>query len=91
MYYGDRVVLEDWFTQMNIYLLFNLVQNDQKTFFMFTFLRERAEGWLKSSFRKKLNEHEDDKEIFTQFSEFKKEIRRIFEVFNEEQIAERIV
>ena len=76
---------------MKIYLLFNSVEEDRKTLFVFTFFRERAERWLKSSLRKKLNDNKDNKEIFAQFSEFKKKIRRIFEVFNEEQTAERVI
>ena len=35
-------------------------------------------------------ENIEDK-IFTQFSDFKKAIRRIFEVFNEKQFVERII
>ena len=91
LYYEDRMTLEDWLTQMKIYLLFNSVEKDRKTLFVFTFLRKRAERWLKSSLRKKLDDDEDDKKIFTQFSKFKKKIRRIFEIFNEKQTAERIV
>ena len=85
------MTLKDWLTQMKIYLLFNSVEKNRKTLFVFTFLRERAERWLKFSFRKKLDDDENDKKIFTQFSKFKKEIRRIFEIFNEKQIAERII
>ena len=91
LYYEDRMTLEDWFTQMKIYLLFNSIEKNRKTFFMFIFLRERIERWLKSSFCKKFNDNKNNKEIFIQFSEFKKKICRIFEVFNEEQIAERII
>ena len=91
LYYEDRMTLKDWLTQMKIYLLFNSVKKNRKTLFVFTFLRKRAERWLKSNLRKKLDNNENDKEIFTQFSEFKKEIRRIFEVFNEKQIAERVI
>ena len=76
---------------MKIYLLFNSVEKDRKTLFVFTFLRERTERWLKSNLRKKLDDNEDNKEIFAQFSEFKKKIRRIFEVSNEEQTAERVI
>ena len=83
LYYKDRMTLKDWFTQMKIYLLFNSVEKNRKTLFVFIFLRERAERWLKFNLRKKLDDDENDKEIFTQFSEFKKEIRRIFKVFNE--------
>ena len=91
LYYKDRMTLEDWFTQVKIYLLFNSAEKDCKTFFVFIFFREKAERWLTLNFRKKFNDDEDDKEIFTQFSEFKKKIRQIFEVFNEKQTAERII
>ena len=91
LYYGDRMTLKDWFTQMKIYLLFNSVEKDRKTLFVFTFLREKAERWLKPSLRKKFDNDENDKEIFTQFSKFKKKIRRIFKVFNEKQTAERVI
>ena len=91
LYYEDRMTLKDWFTQIKIYLLFNSVEKNRKTLFVFTFLRGRAERWLKPSLRKKLNDNEDNKEIFAQFSEFKKKIRRIFEVFNEKQTAERVI
>ena len=43
LYYEDRMTLKDWLTQMKIYLLFNSVEKDRKTLFMFIFLRERAE------------------------------------------------
>ena len=91
LYYGDRMMLKDWLTQVKIYLLFNSVEENRKTLFVFTFLQRRAEHWLKPNLRKKLDNDENDKEIFIQFSKFKKEIRRIFEVSNEKQTAERVV
>ena len=91
LYYENRVALENWFTQMKIYLLFNSVEKDRKTLFMFIFLRKRTERWLKSSLCKKLDENKNKKKIFVQFSEFKKEIRRIFEVSNKEQIAKWVI
>ena len=72
---------------MKIYLLFNSIKKDRKTFFIFIFLRRRAKRRSKFNFCKKFNDDKNDKKIFAQFSEFKKKIRRIFEVFNEKQIA----
>ena len=37
------------------------------------------------------DEEDIEDKIFTQFSDFKKVIRRIFEIFNEEQFVERII
>ena len=55
------------------------------------FSLKKAKCWLKLNLCKKFNDNENNKEIFTQFSRFKKEIRRIFEIFNEKQTAERII
>ena len=76
---------------MKIYLLFNSIEENRKTFFVSTFFREKAERWLKPNFHKKFDENKNEKGIFAQFSKFKKEIRRIFEIFNEEQTAEQII
>ena len=37
------------------------------------------------------DEKDIEDKIFTQFNDFKKAIRRIFEVFNEKQFVERII
>ena len=37
------------------------------------------------------NEEDIEDKIFTQFNDFKKAIRRIFEVFNEKQFVEKII
>ena len=37
------------------------------------------------------DEKDIEDKIFTQFNDFKKAIRRIFEIFNEEQFVERII
>ena len=77
---------------MKIYLLFNSVEENRKTLFVFIFFfREKTECSLKFNLCKKFNENENDKEIFTQFSKFKNKIRRMFEIFNEKQIAERVI
>ena len=55
------------------------------------FFRKKAEHWLKFKFHKKLNKNENNKEIFAQFSEFKKKIHRIFKVLNEKQIAKWVI
>jgi len=43
IYYGDRIGLEDWLMQVDIYFIFYPVQEDQKTIFASTFLRGRAQ------------------------------------------------
>jgi hypothetical protein len=78
--------------QMNIYFIFYFVSANKKTIFAFTFLRERAQHWLKSNLRKYLkNYDENSRAMFTNFDNFKRELRRIFETFNEKQIAKRVI
>jgi len=56
-----------------------------------TFLRERAQHWLKSNLRKHLENGEDPEGIFINFDVFKEELRQVFEIFNERQTAKRVI
>jgi len=77
---------------VNIYFTFYLVLANQKTIFASTFLRGRVQHWLKLNLRKYLkNYDENPRAMFTNFDNFKRELRRIFETFNEKQIAKRVV
>jgi len=74
--------------QVDIYFTFYLVSADQKTIFASTFLRGRAQHWLKPNLRKYLEDHDENpRAMFTNFDNFKRELRRIFGTFNEKQIA----
>ena len=88
-YHGDRNGLDDWLTQVDVYFAFNKVPDDKQTLFASTFLRGRAERWLKPRLRQYLDDGEDIDDIFSDYDNFKKEIRRIFGTSNEEQTAER--
>ena len=78
--------------QVDIYFTFYFVLANKKTIFAFTFLKERAQHWLKSNLRKYLeNYDENPRAMFTNFDNFKRELRKIFETFNEKQIAKRMI
>ncbi len=78
--------------QVNIYFIFYFVLANKKTIFAFTFLRERVQHWLKPNLRKYLENHDENpRAMFTNFDNFKRELRRIFETFNEKQIAKRVI
>ncbi len=92
VYHEDRTGLEDWLMQMDIYFIFYLVLANKKTIFASIFLRGRAQHWLKSNLRKYLENHDENpRAMFTNFDNFKRELRRIFETFNEKQIAKRVI
>ncbi len=78
--------------QVNIYFTFYPVPANKKTIFASTFLRGRAQHWLKPTLRKYLKDHDENpRAMFTNFDNFKRELRRIFKTSNEKQIAKRVV
>ena len=91
-YHENRKDFDSWFTQVKIYFVFNFVSNDKKSLFVSTFFKEKAKNWFKSTLKAYLKDNdENSKKICTNFEIFKKKIQRIFDVFNEEQTAKRIV
>jgi len=90
-YYGDRTGLEDWITQVEIYFTFYPVPGNKKTLLASTFLRGRAQHWLKPNLRKYLENGGDPGGIFTNFGIFKEELRRVFGISNEKQTAKRVI
>ena len=72
-------------------MFFNKVPEDKKTMFVITFIKGRAERWIKPKLYSFYNDKEDTDDIFGDYNNFKTEIRRIFRISNEESIAERMV
>jgi hypothetical protein len=91
LYYGDRQGLDDWLTQMDIYFQFTLIESNKKTLFATTYLRGRAQHWMKPMLMKFLNGQGDTDGILTSFVKFKEEIRRIFGISNEDKVAVRLI
>ena len=56
-----------------------------------SYLRGRAQHWFKPTLRKYLDDDEDEESLFTDFGNFKKEIRRVFGETNETMAAVRII
>ncbi len=90
-YMGERTGLEDWITQVEVYFSFYPVPDSKKTLLASTFLRGRAQHWFKPSLRKYLDRDEDPGGIFANFDSFKGELRRVFGISNEKEMAERII
>ena len=92
IYYKDCTGLEDWLMQIDIYFIFYPFPANQKTIFVSTFLKERVQYWFKSNLQKYLkNYNKNLYTIFTNFDNFKREFRRIFETFNKKQIAKKVI
>jgi hypothetical protein len=91
LYYGDRQGLDDWLNQMDLYFIFTPMEDVKKTIFASTYLRGRAQHWMKPMLQKYLNEREDPDGIMRSFVRFKAEIRRIFGISNEDKVAVRLI
>jgi hypothetical protein len=91
LYYGDRQGLDDWLNQMDLYFIFTPMEERKKTIFASTYLRGRAQHWMKPMLQRFLNEQEDTDGIIMSFVKFKKEIRRIFGISNEDKVAIRLI
>jgi hypothetical protein len=91
LYYGDRQGLDDWLNQMDLYFIFTPMEEAKKTIFASTYLRGRAQHWMKPMLQKFLDKREDTDGIIASFVKFKNEIRRIFGISNEDKVAVRLI
>ena len=89
LYHEDRVKLNDWFMQMNVYFMFNNVFNDKQTLFAFMYLQENAKNWFKTTLQSYFKNEENDDNIISDYNNFKKKIRRVYDIFNEKQTVEK--
>ena len=89
IYHETRNELNDWYTQIDVYFAFNQMINNKQILFVFIFFRKRTKRWFKSNLRKYLDDEKNENDIFSNFDNFKKKIRRIFDIFNEKQTIER--
>ena len=91
LYYGDCNDLEDWLCQLEIYYLFDPLPEEKKTMLAVSYLHRRAQHWFKSTLCKYLNNNKDEKSLFTDFENFKKEIHCVFGETNETMAAVHII
>ncbi len=75
---------------MNLYFLFNDITRN-KTLFATTYLRGRAQHWIKPYLDKYLRQREDEEGIFTDFKQFSRVIESIFGIYNSKEVAIRII
>ena len=60
---------------------------EKKIILAVSYLCRRVQHWFKLILRKYLNDCDNDKELFTKFNNFKKEICCVFDEINEEMTA----
>ena len=91
LYHGDRQKLDDWLNQVEMYFMFTPLESNKKTLFATTYLRGRAQHWMKPMLQKYLDGKGDTDGILQSFNKFKEEIRRIFGISNEAMTAVRVI
>jgi hypothetical protein len=94
LYYGDREKLEDWFHQVQMYFLFNPILEGQKTLWATTFLRGRAQYWIKPHLYKFLEHgpvNRDTNGLFADFAALKENMRLVFGLTNDKETAIRVI
>ena len=95
-YYGDRYKLEDWFIQIEMYFIFNRTTEGEKTMIAVSFMRGRAQGWMKPFLQQVFNspnpqQRADPRGMFSNFNNFKTELRTVFGISNDKNAAIRTI
>lgn len=67
-YHGDRGKLDDWLNQLDLYFMFENVAQNRRTLFAITYMRGRAQHWIKPRLTAHFQEEEDKEEIIVNFN-----------------------
>ena len=73
IYHENRNELNDWFTQIDVYFVFNKMSNDKQTLFVFIFLRDRTKRWFKSRLKQYLNDEKNENDVFFNYGQLQEE------------------
>ncbi len=90
-FYGDRNKLDDWLNQVMLFLRQERIQPEQKTFTAVSYLRGEAQQWIRPRLNDALEHKKDTGGMFSDFDNFLSEIRGIYGLSNDKQVAIRIV
>ena len=92
-YFGQRDKLDSWLIQYKLYFAFkgSEVKTTHKIIYAITYFRGQTGNWIKPKVSVYLEDPSDTdiKIFFKDWEIFKKEIRRVFGIANEDRIAER--
>lgn len=79
-FYGDRNKVEDWLNQLRMYFFFKGTPSGQQTMMAATYLRGRAQHWLKPEVTEFLSDpgSYNAKGVMRSFKEFSKQLKLIF-------------
>lgn len=101
LYHGERAKLNDWLTQMQLYLSLSKVDTNPKKHVLIaiTYMRGNAQKWinpylqvyLEGDTKENHAEYEGTKAWMESFPNFKKEVGKILGPSNEDKVAIRIV
>ena len=92
-YYGDRDKYDTWVNQMDMYFLFNKMEDNLKPVFATSFLRGRAQHWVKPFLREYLDtgDVKSGNGIFKSYQHLKVAMKSVFGISNEQSTAVRVI
>jgi len=91
MFHGKRDGLDDWLNQLELYFLFSRVPEGKKTLIATTYMRGRAQHWIRPRLKEYFSDGTDTGDVFADFSNFRTEVDRVFGLSNEDSVAERAI
>ena len=83
--------LKIWLIHIKLYFKFNKIANTEKIIFATIYFSEQTKHWIQSMIKKYLNKNSKTTTVFASFFKFEIEFKRIFDVANKNQTAERVI
>ena len=91
MYNENRINLENWLLQLNIYFIFNFNKKRQKTLFAITHMKKKSWNKLNRLWYNIWIMKKNFTIIFSNYDNFKKKIRIMFKVINKVVTFKKII
>ena len=88
-YYGDRNKLDDWINQTGLYFRLEGIPDNRRSLIASSYLRGEAQQWIRPKLTELLTKNRDSTGIFGDFDNFIEELRSIYGLSNEKQVAIR--
>jgi hypothetical protein len=90
---GGRTKLDDWLKQLMIYFALEGIQAEQRKVFMaISYMSGEAQQWIRPRLQRVVTEGDENKDrMFKTFDHFKDEVKAIYGLSNEQQVAIRSI
>ena len=90
-FYGDRNKLDDWINQVYLYFRLEGIPDGRRSLTAASYLRGEAQQWIRPRLTDVLAHGKDSGGIFGDFDKFCEELRGIYGLSNDKQVAIRSI